>query len=85
MSYLTQEEIKEHISHHGEYFKFSSCVDLSQGVLVQPLYHDLKDIMVKPERLIMDTALFTSWWINNFHKRLNGFSGLDTIKYTLKR
>ncbi len=78
MSYLTATERKEPISHICGLHVFRSCVDLSEGVRVEKLPHVHKTTHAT---LIADTAQFTMWWTINFFKKLNGFSGIDTIKF----
>jgi hypothetical protein len=82
MSYLTEAERKEKIIHNCEYYQFESCVDLSQGVKIKQIYYRDEDLTkTHPEKLAVDVAQFTIWWTYSFHKKLNGFSGIDTIKF----
>ena len=84
MSYFTEEERKEHLIHNCEFFQFESCVDLSKGVTIRAIHYELDYILKnKPEALASDSVRFGIWWNNNFHKKLNGFSGIDCVKFTL--
>ena len=82
MEYLTEKERKEKISHRGNYYSFESCVDLSTGVAISANSANMTDF--KPVALVSDTMQFTAWWMLTYHKRLNGFAGLDTIKFVFK-
>lgn len=86
MSYLTQEERKEKISHVCDYFQFESCADLSKGVTMTLIYPGFTKgagefVKLHPALFVRDMSKFLGWWLLTFHKRLNGFSGLDTINY----
>jgi len=83
MAYLTEEERKESFVHHCGYHIFSSCVDLSQGVKVTPIRY-FYNYPISKEQLAKDTAIFIAYWMNLFYPKLNGFSGLDTIKWTIE-
>lgn len=84
MSYLTEAERKEKIIHNCEYYQFESCVDLSEGVKIKQLYYRDDDLIkTNPEKLAADVAQFTIWWTYSFHKKLNGFSGIDTIRFNV--
>lgn len=84
MAYLTEDQRKEKIIHNCNYFQFESCADLSIGVTIRCLHYGLNEILKKkPEILASDSVQFAMWWSRNFHTKLNGFSGIDTIKFTL--
>lgn len=85
MSYFTTEERKAKIAYHGDYFTFKSCADLSMGVTItMDDYYSNKDFMLYVPKLISDTARFTTHWMVNFKPKLNGFSGMDTVKFNLE-
>jgi len=80
-AYITTEERKKKLTHMCNYFNFESCIDLSQGVKVTPILRG-KDMVEIPFNVIaQDIACFTAWWTMNILPTLNGFSGLDTIKW----
>lgn len=81
MAYLTEEERKKPFSHVCDYFIFESCVDLSIGIKATPIVPDKSNEMVNPDIIARDVATLTTWWIMNILPTLNGFSGIDTIKW----
>lgn len=83
MSYLTQEERKQPISHMCNYFTFKSCADLSQGVKITAITGNPK-YKENPNLIAQDVACFTCWWVLTFRENLNGFAGLDTIKWEVE-
>lgn len=84
MAYLTEEQRKEFLIRNFEFFQFESCVDLSKGVTIRSIHYDLDYILKnKPEALARDSARFGLWWSNNFLSKLNGFQGMDCVKFTL--
>lgn len=82
--FFTPEERKQKISHQCDWFNFESVADLSTGVTIYHPFGANTNTATYQEKLAQDVALFTAWWILNFHGRLNGFSGLDTISWTIK-
>jgi hypothetical protein len=77
--YITDEDRKKPIHRSGDYFNFSTCIDLSSGVTITPIYG-------KPSigEYSKDLASFMVWWGRNVLPHLNGFSGTDTIKYIVE-
>lgn len=82
MAYLTDKERKKPIVHLCDWYEFTSCVDLSQGVKIRPII-DKPEYRANLSLIARDVASFTTWWIINFHGDLNGFSGVDTIKWEM--
>lgn len=80
MAYLSDKERKEPIKRICRYYEFTSCADLSQGVKIRPLTEN-PEYKTATYLIAQDVASFTAWWINAVHKNLNGFSGMDTIKW----
>ena len=85
MPYLTETERKQPIRHMCQWYEFSSCADLSEGVKIKPIVDNPDFRGEKAINLIArDVAQFTAWWMISFHGKLNGFSGIDTIKWEMK-
>jgi hypothetical protein len=79
MSYISKEERKKPLEHHVNGYLFKSCIDLSNGVTVVRMeYADHSN-----EALSKAVAEFTAWWTVNIHRYLNGFSGMDCIRWTI--
>lgn len=77
---LTNEDRLQPLSHTCDYFTFTSCLDLSIGVIVTPLgsYKSYPvDVYSK------DLASFISWWTYFIMCDLNGFSGFSHVKFTI--
>jgi len=80
--FLTKEERKNPIEHGCSHATFKAVADLSSGVTIKP-YGDGKNYTA--QQMACDVAQFTMWWGRELHKRLNGFSGIDTIKWTIEK
>jgi hypothetical protein len=79
MSYLTQEDRKEMCTHHGNYYTFHYVRDLSEDVHI---YHKQPmTFVVAKERLAADVMQFTAMWMLDTFTRLNGFPGIDTVRF----
>ena len=86
MSYLSDLERSEVLVREYDYFRFKCVADLSSGIEIKLLdnKYDLANFTKRyPEKLAAETARFTMWWTINFHRKLNGFSGIDTVKFIL--
>jgi len=79
--YNTKEEKLQPIEHVCEWFRFKSTVDLRNGVEITPIVHYSEGIEV--DRLMADVATFTAWWMLWIYPEINGFSGIDTVKWKL--
>jgi hypothetical protein len=77
--YLTQEERKYPIGHGCTHATIEAVADLSGGVTIKPYCGNYTK-----EQMACDVAQFTAWWCREIHKRLNGFSGLDCIKWIIE-
>ena len=77
MAYLTQEERKQQCQDYYNGFTFDCIRDLSQPVVITG------DI-ANTKRLCSAITNFIGMWMYSTHKNLNGFAGLDTIKYEFK-
>lgn len=75
--YMTEEERKQPFSYFTEGFQFETCVDFSLPVKVTPLGEYNKEMLCKAIASV--TAHFMLW----VHPRLNGFSGVDTIRWNI--
>jgi hypothetical protein len=76
--YLTEEERSVIITYHTDYFDFKGRTDCSGGIEVTPLYKYNEEILCSA------TAQFISNFILWTFPRLNGFSGISTIKFNIK-
>lgn len=77
MKYLTNEQRKEKYVEIVNHFTFESCIDLSVPVKV----HHFKPGM--EAQLAQEVGCFIGRWLRIVHPQLNGFPGLDTVKYEL--
>ena len=77
MGYISKEDRKKRLEHEVVGYTFTSCLDLSTGVKVTRAWYADKS----PAGLSRAVAVFTGWWMCNIHRELNGFSGLDTIRW----
>lgn len=71
---------KNPISHTSNYgTKFSAVhADLSDGVTV------IRNESTSIEHFAADVAEFSAWHRGNIWEQLNGFSGYDCIRFTIK-
>lgn len=82
MSYYTEEERKEEWIFECDHFTFKTCKDLSRGVTVTP--RNVNTAILGQELMNMlaqEISRFTFYWLLYHKDKLNGFSGLDTIKW----
>lgn len=77
---LSDEERKKKIDHYSNGYLFESCIDLSIGVTVTK--KDWQDD--SKENLAAAVAEFITFWRINYRDRLNGFAGVDSIKWIFK-
>ena len=75
---ISKEERKKKLEHYSAGYLFKSCIDLSEGVYIYPDSYTSDD-----SKLLAAVAEFVAWWMCNIHSELNGFSGMDTIKWTV--
>lgn len=85
MSFISEEERKKPLKHMCAYFVFESCVDLSSGVKATPIVLNKSDEKVGLDIVARDVASFSAWWTMNILPTLNGFSGVDTIKWEFEQ
>lgn len=83
--FYTDKERKEEWIFDCDHFTFQTCRDLSCGVTVTPK----ASIMTYPRQelinmLTQETSRFTFYWLFYHKNKLNGFSGLDTVKWNCK-
>lgn len=82
--YLSVEERKQPFRYYAESFVFfSKTADLSAGLeIYRNTNHSYPGLYYKSweDAFIHDMIQFGIWWNNNVFVRLNGFSGLDTVK-----
>jgi len=79
--FLTSEERKMPIAHGCSNAMLESVADLSSGVKIIP-YGSSENYT--PQDMACDVAQFTMWWSRKLHKRMNGFSGIDCIKWEIQ-
>jgi hypothetical protein len=87
--YYTDEERKRAWTYHATFYTFITKYDLSGGVIVKQDISDPRNtidavIKSKPEFLVRDVAEFIANFMLWHHPHLNGFSGMDTIKWTIE-
>lgn len=82
MSYLTNDERKEMCTHHGNYYTFHYIRDLSEDVQLYQKYTG-RDVTTQKERLAADVMQFTAMWMLDTFPRLNGFPGIDTVRFII--
>jgi hypothetical protein len=63
----------------NSHFYFYHSVDLSDGVRIRPLISDYTE-----NELCQATAEFICIWTINEYPKLNGFPGIDTVKFEVK-
>lgn len=80
-AYYTEKEREKAFVFDGEHFTFKTCNDLSHGIEVTPNAPINKEEQYN--LLAIDISLFTLYWNENHRERLNGFSGLDTVKWKI--
>lgn len=79
MAYMTDEERAAPLVHYAEGLTFScDRLDLKTPVTVS---HYNGPNFINHQRLATSMACFMAWWILNVHPRLNGFSGVDCIRW----
>ena len=82
--YLSNEERKQPMRYYAENFVFfSKTADLSEPLeIYRNIERALPDVYYKgwEDALLHDYFNFIVWWLDNVHKHLNGFSGIDGIK-----
>ena len=78
--YCTDEQRKQSLDHRCNHLDFKSCIDLSVGVKITCFYSD----KVSLTNYTKDIASFMTWWTLNVLPMLNGFSGVDTIKFEIE-
>lgn len=83
MSYFTPEQKLEDLIWHGDKFVFETCKDLSKGIVYRPNYTNFKFSPEDMSFLARDTAWFILYFKDQIYPFLNGFSGFDTISWTL--
>jgi hypothetical protein len=77
---MTNEERKQPLVWVEEFHKFVTKADLSEGVDVYPRFL-IENKEKEKEVLAQDIACFIAQFMLFTHPRLNGFSGMDTIKW----
>lgn len=80
MTYLTDEERKEDCTYttNDNCFKFSFKRDLSGGVKVRAIY--LEEELPR-NKVAQAVAEFMLYWMLNTYEKLNGFAGIDCVKW----
>ncbi|MEK6883340.1 MAG: hypothetical protein AABY22_27175 [Nanoarchaeota archaeon] len=78
---LTAEDRKQPLEHGCEYFRFKTCVDLSEPIKVIPYGTPGGKYSIK--WYSQDLASFICWWTHFVKKDLNGFSGFGNVKFEL--
>lgn len=78
--YLTDEERKSKLVRNENCFTFETCIDLSQPIKVSSEVYK-KDQDRYLEQLAIAISGFMCWWSRDVHKKLNGFSGTDCVKW----
>lgn len=85
MAYVSNEKRKEPFIWCGDYFKFETRYDLSGGINVSILDYisveRAKEYAKNKEVLAEDIACFIGNFMTFHYHTLNGFSGLDTLKW----
>ena len=79
---LTKEDRKEPLEHMCNRVIFKSCLDLSDGVIVEPIGSLTKQVSV--ECYSQDLATFMCFWEREVMKDLNGFQGFSHVKFILE-
>ena len=77
MKYLTNEQRKQKYVYVVNRFTFETNCDLSDTVKVHHFRQGLE------EHLAQELGCFIGSWMLNIYPQLNGFPGLDTVKYEL--
>lgn len=81
-AYYTEKEREKVFVFEGDHFTFKTRYDLSHGIEVIPNSRLNKE--EQSSLLAIDISLFILYWNENHRERLNGFSGLDTVKWNIK-
>lgn len=76
--FYTEEERKNKINIIRNGFYFQTCYDLSEGITV---YSNNK---FNQEQYSQALSIFFGFWFREHFPKLNGFPGLDTVKYKFK-
>lgn len=77
MPFLTDEQRKEPLERYINGFTFKTKVDFSGGVEVESNTY----VKATVNRYSQALASFICFWTREYMPLLNGFSGLDTIKF----
>lgn len=64
-------------------FRFETCADLSDGVIVKPLYPNYNGDEKDMELYSQDMSAFIAFWMREVYDQLNGFNGFDSVKWSL--
>ena len=76
--YLTKEDRKELLERGLEYTTFKTCLDLSKPIEIT-MYGQRGELTL--EQYSRDVASFMAFWTNFVLKDLNGFSGMNSVKF----
>lgn len=71
---------KEPLVHGGEFFTFSTCLDLSKPIELTPYGNRIEYSLQEYSRDLMN---FISWWNYFVAKDLNDFSGFHNVEIKL--
>lgn len=83
--FYTEEECKQEWVFDCEHFRFVTCRDLSKGVTVMPLVSKVQYLDEElMNKLSNEISRFTFYWTFYHKGKLNGFSGLETVKWNCK-
>ena len=78
-NYYTEEERKNDFYWECEYFGFTSNYELSKPIKITQLFSIIPE---KYQTQLMNEIMqFTWWWTTEHYKRLDGFTGFDTIEF----
>jgi len=80
MAYYTDEQRKERLYREYDYFRFETRNDLSGGIKVTQVSNCGDQFA---EKLAADTAIFISYFMLFHYPHLNGFSGMDTVRWEI--
>ena len=58
---------------------------MSIGIKAIPIIADKSNEQVGPDIIAKDVASFTAWWTRSILPTLNGFPGLDTVKWNFTK
>lgn len=80
--YLTNDERKMPIRYYGEYFNFfCKSADLLDDPVEITCSHPDYKFVDYTQAFMRDMMNFNFEWFSYVHKRLNGWSGIDCIKF----